>query len=69
MSKYTIAILESGEIQAKRYLVRKDLMAEWYTDWVTDKGYVTRIKFDNLEDAMEFYLKFSDYIDYSLTKN
>lgn len=66
MSRYTVEVPESSEIEVKRYLIHNSSNAEWYTDWVTGQGYVTRIIFDNLEEAIEFQLKFCDNIDYSV---
>lgn len=65
MSEYIISVLQSGEIEAKEFLVRRDSMAGWCTEWVYGKGYVTRVIFENQAEAIEFQLKFSDYIDYN----
>lgn len=69
MSKYLVTIQESDEIKAKKYLIRQDSNAFWCTKYVQDQGYVTIITFDNLEEAVEFQLKFQDNIDYYPVQN
>ena len=64
--QYTIALLKYREPEVEQYLMNNNVCAELYTDWLYSKGYVTRIIFDNQEDAIEFKLKFCDNIDYDV---